>query len=202
VITKRWCHGFGIPVIFLTVVMLYGGVELRADVIDRMMAVVDDRVVTLSDLGRYRDIARLFGDPVPESDSAILELVIENMLIQGQLEQLGVRVSEQEVAAAIEQVGDHGDLPPDVIRAATRERLRRARYFNRRFAPGASDAEIADYYQSVFVPAAAAEGLDPIPPLEDVREAIRTNVITEKMDEEISVWVESLRRRSEVEVVE
>ena len=58
-------------------VVLFGEVS-RADLIDRMMAVVDGRVVTLGDIRRHQELARMFGDAVAEDESGLLERVPVN----------------------------------------------------------------------------------------------------------------------------
>jgi len=41
------------------------------------------------------------------------------------------------------------------------------------------------YYEDVFVPAAKSRGLSPIPPLAEVEEGIRRNIVEEKSAKEI-----------------
>jgi hypothetical protein len=64
----------------------------------------------------------------------------------------------------------------------------------------ATDEEIREYYETVFVPEARARGITTIPPLEQVAASVRANVIDEKMNREVAVWLESIRGRSDVEV--
>jgi hypothetical protein len=90
-----------------------------------------------------------------------------------------------------------------VLRNAILRRLRTARYFDLRFRQflRATDEEIRAYYDSVFIPELKARGVSPVPPLEEVSDAIRTNVIGEKLDREVTVWLDALRRRSNIEIL-
>ena len=184
--------------------VLSGGVS-RADLIDRMMAVVDGRVITLGDVRRHAELVRLFGDPVEVDESALLREVIEDMLIRNRIDQFpDLQIREALVDQYISQLQDTGTLTPEVIRDAVRKRLERINYFDLRFRrfTSATDEEIATYYETVFRPEALVRGLDPMPVLEDVSNLIVENVITEKADREISAWTDSLIARSEIEVVE
>ena len=185
--------------------MLFSGSVSRADLIDRMMAVVDGRVVTLGDIRRHGEVARLFGDPVEDNESALLQAVIEDLLIQDQIDQFpGLRTDEERVDEIISHYPDTGNLTREVIRDSVRKRLERIAYFDLRFRrfTAATEEEIMNYYETVFRPEARARGLEPVPALDEVGDLISENVITEKADREISAWTDSLIARSEIEVVE
>jgi hypothetical protein len=66
----------------------------------------------------------------------------------------------------------------------------------------ASDADVSKYYDEVFVPEAKKRELNPIPPLTEVADLIRNNVVREAMNHEINIWLEAIRRRSNIEVFE
>ncbi len=185
--------------------MLFSGSVSRADLIDRMMAIVDGRVVTLGDVRRHGEVARLFGDVVEDNESALLQAVIEDLLIQDQIDQFpGLRIDEERVDEIISQYPDTGNLTREVIRDSARKRLERITYFDLRFRrfTAATEEEITNYYETVFRPEARARGLEPVPALDEVGDLISENVITEKADREISAWTDSLIARSEIEVVE
>ena len=176
-----------------------------ADVIDRMVAIVNGNVVTQSDVEQYRDLERAFGDSVPDETDALLGKLIEGMLIREQVDQFpGIQITDERLEAYMGTVGDARSLPPATLRNAVRARLRRLRFIDLRFGQfiQPTDLEIADYYEAVFVPEARNQGLSPLPELDAVRDLIRTNVVTERINQEMSAWVESLLRRSEIEVVE
>jgi parvulin-like peptidyl-prolyl isomerase len=192
--------------------LVYGPTSAHAQiVVDRLLAVVNGQVVTAGDLDRYRALATLMGDEdLPSDPEALLARVIEDHLIRIQVAQFpGVRVTDDAVdgyAAQLESRTDEVDFPlTDAdIRRAARERLERARYFDFRFqrSSRATDEEVRDYYENVFVPAAEQDGLDVIPALETIEGQIRSNVIAEKTQESIAEWTATLYRRNRIEVVE
>src|SRR5688572_8796676 len=57
----------------------------QAEIIDRIMAVVDNRIITLSDLRQERAIRAALGEPAPVEDKAMLEDLIERTLMTNQL---------------------------------------------------------------------------------------------------------------------
>ena len=178
---------------------------IRGDVIDRLMALVDGNVITLGDVSQQRALRRFFGDEAPSEDAAMLDEVIEDFLIRNQVDQFpGIQVTTEEVESYRLQLGDAGDLTGEVVVGAIRHRMKLARYVDLRFRQfiQASEPEMEQYYSDIFLPEAQTRELQRIPPFDEVRETIRTNVIEEKVDWEIRVWVESLVRRSEIEVVE
>ena len=186
-------------------VVLLGSAALSADVIDRLLAVVEGQVVTLSDLEQHRALGRLFGDPVPEDDQSALREVIENLLIRNEVVNFpGIQVAPDELDAYLSQLRSTEELPLETVRTAAHDRLRLIRFVDLRFRQfmQATDEEIGRYYDDVFVPEARRQGLDPVPLLDEVRDLIRTNVIEEKVSKEITVWTEALYRRGEIEVVE
>ena len=203
---RRPQYGWYRPLVFgIALIVVPSGEAGRADVIDRMMAVVDGRVVTLGDVQRHQDVARMFGDVVAEGESDLLREVIEDLLIQDQIDQFpGLQVDEELVDEYVSRLPEAGTLTPELIREAAQKRLERINYFDLRFRrfTEATEEEIAAYYERVFHPEALARGLEPMPALGEVRELIGENVITEKADREISVWTDSLMSRSEIEVVE
>ena len=197
-----WYRSF-VAAIAIGIVSLAG--VSHADVIDRLMAVIDGRVVTLGDVNRYREVSRLFGDPVRQEESDLLQEVIEDLLIQDQIDQFpGLQVVEERIDEYMAHLPDSEALTSTVIRDAVRKRLQRIDYFElrlRRFTE-ATDEEIINYYETVFVPEAQARGLEPLPAVDEVSELISENVTTEKADRELSIWTDSLIARSEIEVVE
>ena len=78
------------------------------------------------------------------------------------------------------------------------------KYFEMRFGQfiQASDEDINKYYNNVFVAEAKKRELNPIPPLEQVSDLIRNNVVQEGLNHEINIWLEAIRRRSNIEVFE
>ena len=131
--------------------LVLAGVEVSAagtQVTDRMLAIVDGRVITSGDLDRYRALAAFFDEEdVPEDDAALLDWVIESVLVRAQVARVpGIRATERDIDEFIARfrMPDNIDFPlvPDDLRQGTRERIENRRYFLIRFAQEASDTEI------------------------------------------------------------
>jgi hypothetical protein len=179
--------------------------SLQGDVIDRLMALVDGKVLTLGDVRQERALRQFFGDDGPRDDAAMLEELIEDVLIRAQVEQFpGIQVTAEEVEVYRSQFGDAGDLSAELIDDAIRQRMKLALYVDLRFRQfvRVSEPEIEQYYRDVFVPEAQTRGVARMPSLDEVRGPIRTNVFEEKVDREIRSWVAALVRRSDIEVVQ
>ena len=181
--------------------------DLRSQTIDRMLAIVEGRVITLNDVREYRALARVFGDSAPEDDAEVIDDIIEDMLVDDQIRLFAATtVSEAEVDAYLATLGDdYGSLSEETVREAARARLVRQRFFEARFLrfSVATPAEIESYYETVFLPAAEAQGLDPLPSLDrSLRADIERNVTIEKADRAFLEWLQLRIRRSSIEVVE
>ena len=182
--------------------MLVLTLQLNAEIIDRIVASVNGKIITASDIRKERILASVFGEP-PKDDAALLQDVIDRTLVEEQIAQFpDVEVTDEEVDVALGTIKAPPDLPSEEFREAVRRRMLRARYFEFRFRQfiRASDEEIQKYYADVFVPEARARGLTQVPSLQEATESIGANIIDEKMSQEVQLWLESIRGRSNVEV--
>lgn len=174
----------------------------QAEIIDKIVAVVEGRIITLSDVRQEREIRRILGEK-PASDEALVQQLVEQQLIQTQMADFpGVEVTEEEVDVELRKSKDRDGAAPEAMRQAIRARMRMSRYFDVRFRQfiRASDDEIRKYYEDVFVPEARSRGLNAIPAMASVADRIRENVIAEKLNHDVDNWLESVRRRSDVEI--
>jgi hypothetical protein len=177
-------------------------VDSGGEILDRIMAVVDNRIITLSDIRQEREIRRVLGDVDPKDDPTILRELVDSLIIEEQIAQFpGIEVTDAQVQARMNRLGDMQGVRPDAMREALRRRLRAADFYDLRFRQflRASDDEIRSYYNTVFLPA-AQKGTGPVPPLETVVQEIRNNVIEEKVKHEVDTWLEAVRRRSDIEI--
>jgi len=178
---------------------------LRAEVIDRIMAVVEGHIVTRGDLRQEREIRERLGEKPVEDDKALVQELIDNYLIERQIADYpGVDVSNEEVDEDLRKSVSREGRPSQAVLEATRRRIRRQKYFDLRFRQfiRPPDDEVRKYYEDVFVPEARSRGVNPIPPLNQIVDAVRNNVIEENLNHEINVWLEAIRRRSNIEVFE
>jgi len=187
-------------------VVLWSTSMSRAEVIDRITAVVEGHIITLSDVRQEREIRMRLGEtPAPEGEDQVLTKdLVDRYLIERQIADYpNVDVSEAEVDERLQSIPLNGTTN-NVIRNAVRLRIRMQKFFAVKFGESIqpSDEQIRKYYEDVFVPAAQARGLNPIPPLTvpEMATAVRENLVRESLDHEVTVWLEAIRRRSNIEV--
>ncbi|HEX4997198.1 MAG TPA: hypothetical protein VFY29_03170 [Terriglobia bacterium] len=175
------------------------------EVLDRVLAAINHQhVITSSDVRRERSVMAALGEG-QKDDPAILDDLIGWRLLEDQMAQFpGLTVTDEEVATALERVaGPLAAAIPD-IRAAVRDRIRRAKYIDRRFGQfiRVTDEEKKQYYRDVFVPEAKKKGLDPVPGLDEpgISEAIESNVFQERLHNEVIGALDALRQMSDVEI--
>ena len=175
----------------------------QAETIDRIAAVVEGRIITLSDVRQERSIRALLGEKAL-ADAELIQQLIEGYLIETQLIGFpGIDVAEEEITAEIAKLKSKEDVPGAALHDAILRRMRTARYFDVRFRQflRSSDEDVRKYYDQIFTPAARERGVNPIPPLEQVADAIRQNVVEEQLDHEVTIWLEAVRRRSNIEIL-
>lgn len=107
-----------------------GGVAHAGDlgrITDRVAAVVNDEVITLSevyDLGAeyIEDAVTTGGEPMRRpAEHAVLERLIERRLVEQQIAALGIDVTEQELDKAIDEVARRNGMDRDQVRTAVEE---------------------------------------------------------------------------------
>jgi len=175
----------------------------RSEIIDRILATVENRIITLSDLRQERAIRVALGEMIPADDKALLDDVIERTLVVNQITEFpGIDVAEEEIATRLSSIGDRNGMSEQKLRDAIGVRLRIANYLDVRFRQfiRVTEEDIQKYYNDVFVPRARARGSAVIPPRDQVAADIRSNVANEKLNHEMTVWLESVRRRSDIEI--
>ena len=186
------------------VFLILASVSLHAEIIDRIVAVVDGHIITRSDVTQEREIRTILGEKAID-DKALVEQLTESYLIETQLTGFpGIEVDDEAVAEEMARLPKKEGLSSAALRDAVHRRIRTARYLNLRFRQflRASDEDVRKYYENVFGPEARTRGINPVPPLEQVTDAVRKNVVEELMDREVTTWLEAIRRRSNLEILD
>jgi parvulin-like peptidyl-prolyl isomerase len=200
-----------LKVVLFSVVMV--AAAAGAEVIDRVLAVVNGAMVTQSDV--YGAMA--FGlvhtvgarDPV----GSALEQLIERALVLVEVERYAPpEPAEQDLAARIAGIRQRFRSPEDFdramrasgfteerLRAIARDEIRRETYLNQRFGATAqpTDEDVARYYRAH--PQDYVRGGAPRP-LAEVENEVRARLIAERSATLIADWVAGLRRRADVTV--
>jgi len=185
--------------------------------IDRIAAVVDRQVLTVSEVTQLVEI-RFFPHAAKTDDDYrhdVLEALIAQALrfrdverfgaadipkdsIEARLHEIEGRfASPAELAAAVQRA----ELTMDEVRALVKRQLQVEAYIQERFAPliFISNEEIESYFNGPWSAQRRLRGL-PIPPLNDVREEIRGLLRSDRLQSEVERWTAQLRARANVDI--
>ena len=201
----------------ITLAML-ASLPARGEIIDRVAAVVDGQVITLTELNQIVELELLLRT-ADESDAEYRRRVLDRMItqliryrdverfgaedvpadtIEASLQRLVARYpSEAAFLEALARV----ELTLDQVRALIKRNQQVQRSIDERFAPliFVSLEEIEAHYRNVWAPARRAKGL-PVPDLAAVREEIRRELRGERLLREVEIWTQQLRSRSNIDV--
>lgn len=199
-------------------VLLFLAVGARAAVIDRIAAIVDREVITVSEVQQVVSL-RVIPRQATEDDDAYRTRVLEAMIAQNlrfhDVERFGAEdisadaiearlaavrkrfASETEFAAAVAK----SELSLDEIRTLIKRRLQVEAYIEERFSPliFVSLDEIERYYRETWAPSRKQRGL-PVVALNDAQEEIRKLLRAERLTAEVGRWTQQLRERANVDV--
>jgi hypothetical protein len=196
----------------IVVVVIYGQVAAQ-EVVDRIVARVENDVILLSDvraLSRYQQ----FLDGKSESDAQILDRLIDQWIVRTEADvsrsphpseadthRSVSRVrnsfaSEQEYEARRKQAG----LTEQDVRAMVSSQLYLSSYLDSRFRPAVQidPKEIEDFYRNAVVVRAKARGQEP-PTFEEARDSIQEALIQNAINQQAEQWLKESRLRLHVE---
>ena len=176
----------------------------RGTVIDKIVAIVQDHIITLSDIRTEKVMREVLGEPVAANGQELLGELIDQHVADAQLDQYpNIEPSDEEIEVELGRIKDRKGLTPGQIRTAIRQHIRMQRFFEVRFAQfiQVTAEEIRKYYEEIFVPAARTRGLTPIPELSMVSEDIRRNVAAEKLDQDVKRWLDATRRAMKIDIL-
>lgn len=185
--------------------------------VDRIAAVIDGQVLTVSEITQMVEL-RFFprlADSDEEHRREVLDALIAQALRYRDVERFGAQdipadtiearvqeiqrrfPSEAEFTAAL----GRAELSPDELRALVKRQLQVEAYIQERFAPlvFVTNEEIADYYRGPWREQRRERGL-PVSPLGEVREEVRAALRLSRLQIEIDRWTSQLRSRANVDV--
>jgi len=186
-----------------------------SEIVDCMVAVVNDRVITLTDV-RIVDSFKLYEKEIEGKAGNRLYLTLEELINQrvvidfarenisirsdelnSALRSLLDRLSPREVEGRLEEF----DLDLDDLRAYLEEKLLYQKIISLRFSQSVlvSLKEIEDYYQQAYVLSQRQIGIEPKPMIEVLNE-IESLLRREKMEKQVALWIRSIRSQVEIEM--
>jgi hypothetical protein len=195
----------------------------RAEIIDRLAAVVNRQIITLGDIEqelRLQDLDSFAGDLTEGTSSPqqkltqelVLQRLIEQTLIREQIQQFpGLEIDDEQVESqlvAIEKKLGGAEklagmrIDTQDLRDRLRWQLQVMKFIDYRFRQfvvvDAKDIEA--YYQNQFLPELQKRNALPAPELPTVEEKIRKILTEEKLNAQVDEWLASLRKDAEIEI--
>ena len=194
----------------LLALLLTAAAAASAEVIDRVMAIVDGHLITLSDVRRAMTLHLVDRDGAPAGEAVALERLIDRMLILQEVERYAP--PEPERAALDKQVSDverrlgNGNLVSalsDVdaseawLRQWVRDDLRMRAYIDQRFAGAAepTDDELENYFRQ-HPDEFTRNGQEMNEA--SARQIARTRVMATRRQVLVDDWLTGLRRRATI----
>ena len=186
-----------------------GSVSARVDVIDRVLAIVDGHVITLSDVRAAHALGLIAPPAGADPEAFVLERLIDRVLVLQEVDRYAppepdAEAMDRGVAAIVARRGESSvdvllrrfGLEPTFVREWVRNDLRIAQYLDQRFAgvTEPSDEEIENYRRQHGTERAAGAPVDEA----RVRETARAGVMHERREALVREWIEGLRGRAEI----
>lgn len=201
---------------FLLLLLLLS-LPASAVTVDRIAAVVDRQVLTVSEVTQMV-LIRFFPrttDTEDEHRRNVLDALIAQALRFRDVERFGAQdIPKDTIEARLLEIQGRfpseaefnaatarAELTLDEVRALVKRQLQVEAYIQERFAPlvFVSNEEISEYYAKTWTRQRRERGLA-VPALDTVREEIRTAVRASRLQEEVGRWTTQLRARANVDV--
>ena len=200
--------------IFASAVLLIFAALLPApEVIDRIVAWVENDIILLSDV-RHLGKFQLLVDGKSEEEPKLLDRLIDQWVVQIEADASRFpRPSDAEIDQAVtalknsfgspekyEERKKQSGLSDGEIRDEIATQLYLSNYLDSRFRPAVQvDAKaIEEFYKTAVLPRAKARGQEP-PSLESSRETIQEALVQKEIDDQAEKWLQESRTRIHVQ---
>jgi hypothetical protein len=197
-------------------VPLLGAQELESSLADRVVAVVDDDPILLSDLEQAIGLGLTTqedGEEIADFNRRTLDVLVDEKLRFHEIDRYGFQelplkevdrlFDEIKGRFASTQAFDQRLSKLALTRTVLRERLARRLlvevFVEERLGPRVfvSRDSIQDYYEEVLRPEMLRRG-QPLPELAEIREPIRAVLREERLNQELARWTDELRANANV----
>ena len=197
---------------------LFAAVLMLGTTIDRISAVIDRQVITLSEVNQMVAV-RFFPRAISRTDDDyhhdVLEALIAQALRYRDVERFGAQdIPKDSIEARLTEISKRFNSPAeftaavqsvelsmDEVRALVKRQMQVEAYIQERFSPLVfiPNEEIETYYRGPWSEQRRKRGLA-VPPLAQVSDEIRTLLKSERLQSEIDKWTAQLRARANVDV--
>ena len=200
----------------IKVILLLFAVYCFPETVDRIVAVVNEQVITLTDV-RIAEAFGLYDEEFKEESGDFRSLILERLIDQKlvialegeetfveneELDSLQGRIIEKlgndQARRTLEEYGlDWQDLRAYILEKIIYQRIISRKFGQRNIV---SLKEIEDYYQKSYVPSQKEKGLEPQPMMELLDE-IESRIIQEKIKTQINDWLKNLRKKADIRLL-
>lgn len=187
----------------------------QGEVVDRILAVVNDEIITLTDVNiiqKFGLFENLEESPDADKQTQILSRLINQKLVI-QLASERIMVDKEELEASLSDFVQKTDpdlagtallqfgLDWDDLKSYLREKLLFQKIVSQRFNRGVivSIEEIERYYEQVYVPSQRGKKLSPQPMIE-VLDKIEGELQREKVEDQVQEWIDNLKREANIQI--
>ena len=187
----------------------------QGEVVDRIVAIVNDEAITLTDVNIIQKFG-LFEDLEESPDTDMQTQIISRLISQKLVIQLAserIMIEEEELEASLSDVVQKTDpelagtallqfgLDWDDLKSYVREKLLFQKIISQRFNRGVivSIEEIERYYEQVYVPSQRGKKLSPQPMIE-VLDQIEGELQREKVEDQVQEWIDNLKREANIQI--
>lgn len=185
------------------------------EVVDRIVAVVNDEVITLTDLNLVETFG-LYESPIDKQGADVQRHILDQLINQKLVIQLtseDVMLEEEEVESALSQVIQRMEpgeaekallrfgLDWDDLKSYLREKILYQKIISNRFDQGifVRLEEIEVYYEQIYIPSQRARGFEP-QPLTEMLDQIEREIKREKKETQVREWVNNLKREANIQI--
>jgi hypothetical protein len=184
--------------------------------VDRIVAVVDDDPILLSDMRRAVNLGLMVpgaGETPEDFRRRVLDRLIVERLRTHEVDRFGfselpLAEVDSQYQAIRERFPDEATfraelralgLDPSDLREILARQLMVLKYVEERLGPRVFIAldDVRGYYDEVLAPEMERRG-QPLPPLPEVREQIRSVLRQQRLNEELESWTEELRLEADI----
>jgi hypothetical protein len=201
----------------LLLATLVAAIPAAAVTVDRIAAVVDRQVLTVSEITQMVELRFFPRSSESEDDHRhdVLDALIAQALRARDAERFGqidipadaIEARVVEIQNRFKSIEDFStaltrtEITGEELRTLVKRQLQVEAYIQERFAPlvFVSNEEIETYYRGPWSEGRRQRGL-PIPSLASVREEVRTAVRASRLQAEVDRWTAQLRARANVDV--
>lgn len=205
---------FMVSVMMFILSCLSAPIPCRPDIVDRIVAVVNNEVVTLTDIrvikafGLFEDIA----EAEEEMASRILDRLIDQKLViqvspenikveQAELDEYQEMLTEKLGKERVLKVLGALGLEWADLRAYFQEKILFQKIIYQRFGQTVvvSLEEIEEFYRSRYIPSQREKGQEPQPMMEILRE-IESIIREDKMERRIQEWLGNIKKQADIQI--